>query len=134
MMPRFPGLSQAGGAGDPLTFQPIDLLQPNGQPLSLGFGPVGQNRMTYSLPKPEIHRDWGDLQLNIGPTKGPDAPAPVQDPANVLGATRPDLLVIPGQSAASGSPSGGGVTIGGIAILALLVVGGWLLYKKLRKA
>ena len=50
-------------------------------------------------------------------------------PANVAGASTPDLIVLPGKAATGG---GGGITVGTLAILALLGIGGYMLYKKAR--
>lgn len=61
------------------------------------------------------------------------APPPNTDTMpNVFGATTPDLLIVRGNQAYGGG-SGGKLTIGGLALILLLAVGGWWLYKRFKQ-
>lgn len=107
MMPRFPGLSRVD------SFAGITLTGLGGQPLMLGHGPDSEPRIPYNepeMPPPTV-------------VTGKEV-APVGTPS-VLGATMPDLVILPGQA-----QTGGGPSVGTLAFLALFGVGGWFAWKK----
>jgi hypothetical protein len=96
----------------------------------------------FYLPSLDVPAPNMPLTPNTGPTSGnepvPDITGEANPPSvaggetssqpNVIGATGPDLIILP-QQASSG---GGGLTVGTLAILALLGIGGYMLYKKVK--
>jgi len=114
MMPRFPGLSRV------TSFVGLPFTAYDGAPVYLGHGPDSEPRIPYNeplLPPPKVYPN-------------PQGPTPDSSVSpNVQGASTPDLIVLPGQAA-----TGGGLSIGALALIAVLLVGGWFIYKKVRGA
>lgn len=115
MMPRFAGLSPVDSS------MTMPWRDDDGNILNIGNTQNGADRQGWHVPPPQIPFDWHALDVNTGVTATPDA---VVNPPNVEGASRPDLLVVPGAS------GGGGLTLGAVALLALFAVGGWFLFKR----
>lgn len=112
MMPRFPGLSRVD------SFTGLPWRSVEGDSLPLGHGEIPFNEPVFPPP-----RLWPS-------SDGSPAPSPNATAASVFGASMPDLVILPGQAATGG----GGLSVGTLALLALVGVGGWLLWKKVRRS